>query len=1152
MNKLWIVAKNEFYRYFTSPLAYVYLISFLLLNGSFAFYFGHFFETGQANLLSMFSFQPWLYLLFIPGISMRLWAEEFRTKTVLQIVTMPVSLGSLVWGKYLAAWAFCGIALLLTFPFWITVNLLGTPDNWVIFGSCCGSFLLAGAMLAISQTMSALTKNQVIALVLSVFANLLFFLSGLEYVLDVFRAFLPPFAIDTIASFSFLSHFETVSYGLIELRDIVFFVSLILMFNFMTVLIISFKTAGTTAWFKSTQTSFYVIVFVCLLAGFAGLNMIANTWLRSLKIDFTEEKIFTLTPATENILQNLPNRVTAKLYFSPVIAERSPQTRLLFDKVRLLLEQYGRLSGGRLTLQLLNPEPLSRVEDEAVAGGLQPFPLVDSNVNAYFGLIFVDEADNRQVIRLFPPERAGFLEQDLTEALYLLGRPKKNLGILTSLPMFEDVIENVATPQWEIVSLLQKFYNVRRVDNGSNNLDGLDALLIVHPRELSADTVEKIKKYNIGGGKVLAFFDIAPEAVRIFAPSTDVLKPSDYDSLSDFWGIRYVSKAVVADFDNSTLIDASLDYRHNPEFTQDVIQFYLPRAAFNPQVPATRLLKKMLLTSGSVFVPVKEAPVDIVPLLTIGGNSQLFSADVVYKNVHPSYMLRNFKADDKLKLFSAYVKSRDPERPFEMIAVGDSDLLYDNFWMRHNTILGTSYAVPILDNANFVLNALDFLTGDNTLVPLRGKSGIDRPFAKVENIRRQALQNFKIQEVDIFSNIEKAKAGLEEITAKRRFEGRENFSVDELALIAKIRRQLDDERLKLLTIRTGLNQEIDKILGHVKFFNIYAVPLLILAVLLLLRLRRGVCLRLERPRFNAPLLLVIGSGTLLLLAGLAATRSARETTAPAEEKPLFAAFAEKINQIDTLTFRSRARELTLRRRGNLWEIEGQPHIMANQQRIARLLATLLSGRLLEQRTAKLENFDRFGLTPLSAEASQITELELSSGSKKLYGLEIGRYDIDLGRGRRGAYVKFPGSYEVWLSDLDLINLDLDWRNWSFSRLWDLHFGRFASINGSRDPAFLADMARLLLNTPFVAVAADMPAPSEKLQTLRISAEDGSELELEIFRAQDKIYARYRFLKTAAENDLQIFAGYAKPVFYEIPENKWKEIADVIAGHNAAE
>ena len=178
MKKLFVIIKNELLRYFISPLAYVYLIAFLLLNGSFAIYFGSFFERGSADLSSMFAFQPWLYLLFLPGISMRLWSEEFRSKTIVQIMTMPVSTSTYVWGKFFASWLFCALALILTFPFWITVNILGSPDNGIITLSYIGSFILAGCMLAISQTMSALTKNQVIALVLSVVVNLIFFLSG--------------------------------------------------------------------------------------------------------------------------------------------------------------------------------------------------------------------------------------------------------------------------------------------------------------------------------------------------------------------------------------------------------------------------------------------------------------------------------------------------------------------------------------------------------------------------------------------------------------------------------------------------------------------------------------------------------------------------------------------------------------------------------------------------------------------------------------------------------------------------------------------------------------------------------------------------------------------------------------------------------------
>ena len=149
MQKLWVVTKNELWRYFVSPLAYVYLLSFLLLNASFALYFGDFFNRGQADLLPMFEFQPWLYLLFIPGISMRLWAEEFRHKTIVQIATQPVAVRTLVVGKFLASWLFCALALFLTFPFWLTVNVLGTPDNSVIALGYGASLMLAGCMLAI-------------------------------------------------------------------------------------------------------------------------------------------------------------------------------------------------------------------------------------------------------------------------------------------------------------------------------------------------------------------------------------------------------------------------------------------------------------------------------------------------------------------------------------------------------------------------------------------------------------------------------------------------------------------------------------------------------------------------------------------------------------------------------------------------------------------------------------------------------------------------------------------------------------------------------------------------------------------------------------------------------------------------------------------
>ena len=231
MHKFFAVTKTELHRYFISPLAYVYLLAFLFLNASFTLYLGHFLERSEAVLDVMFSFLPWIYLIFISGIAMRLWAEEFKTQTVVQLLSLPVRPMTLVWGKFWAAWLFCTVGLLLTFPFIIVVNLLGQPDNIVIACGYFACFLLSGAMLAVAQTMSAVTKNQVIALVLSVLVNLLFFLSGIEYVLGFFRTFLPFELVEHIADLSFLTNFNDICSGQLRAYNIVYFLSIILVFN---------------------------------------------------------------------------------------------------------------------------------------------------------------------------------------------------------------------------------------------------------------------------------------------------------------------------------------------------------------------------------------------------------------------------------------------------------------------------------------------------------------------------------------------------------------------------------------------------------------------------------------------------------------------------------------------------------------------------------------------------------------------------------------------------------------------------------------------------------------------------------------------------------------------------------------------------------
>jgi ABC-2 type transport system permease protein len=223
----WVIARREFLAYFSSPLATIFLTVFVALTGAFAFYVGGFFERGQADLAPFFQYHPWLFLLLVPAVAMRLWAEERKSGTIELLMTLPISPWEAILGKFLAAWAFIGVALLATLPMWITVNVLGAPDNGAIVSGYLGSLLMAGAFLAIGASISALTKNQVIAFIVAATICFLLVMSGHELVLNVLRAWTPEVVPAAVASMSFLSHFDPFTKGLIDLASIVFFASLI-------------------------------------------------------------------------------------------------------------------------------------------------------------------------------------------------------------------------------------------------------------------------------------------------------------------------------------------------------------------------------------------------------------------------------------------------------------------------------------------------------------------------------------------------------------------------------------------------------------------------------------------------------------------------------------------------------------------------------------------------------------------------------------------------------------------------------------------------------------------------------------------------------------------------------------------------------------
>ena len=244
MRAILTIAKRELVAYFTSPVAYVFLVIFLLLAGFFTFTAGNFFERGEASLGAFFAWHPWLYLVLVPAVGMRVWAEERRSGTLELLLTLPVAPWQAIVGKFLASWIFLGVALALTFPAVLTVNVLGEPDNGMIAAGYVGSFLLAGSYLAITCMTSAMTRNQVVAFIVSVVICLFLILAGFNPVTDLMVRWASPQVVDTVAAFSVVTHFDAFQRGVIDSRDLVFFLSLIGFALFATGVIIRGHRAG--------------------------------------------------------------------------------------------------------------------------------------------------------------------------------------------------------------------------------------------------------------------------------------------------------------------------------------------------------------------------------------------------------------------------------------------------------------------------------------------------------------------------------------------------------------------------------------------------------------------------------------------------------------------------------------------------------------------------------------------------------------------------------------------------------------------------------------------------------------------------------------------------------------------------------------------
>ena len=509
---------------------------------------------------------------------MRLWAEERKTGSIELLLTQPITLWQAVLGKFLAAWIFVGIALVLTFPIWITVNYLGDPDNGAAFAGYIGAFIMAGAFLAVGSCMSALTNNQVIAFVLTALTCFLFALAGFPAITEWSRALFSGIAswgiwgsgmreaiqsfgaalTDGIASLSFLTHFENITKGVLDLRDLLYFALVIVFFLLAsTVLLDARKVQMNKPTLGAGSLALVGLLFI-------GITLLANTLLRGAQLDLTQDRLYTLSDGTRNILRGLKEPVNLYLFFSDRTATPIPDIKNYGTRVRELLESMASRSNGKLTLRVIDPQPFSEEEDRATELGVQGMPINAGGEKLYLGLAATNSTDGKEAIPFLDPKLDEQLEYDVAKLVHKLSSARKPVvGWMSSLPMGGefDMRTGRPGPTLMVYAQAEQLYAVRTIDPSVTSIDAdVDVLVLVHPKDLPPAALYAIDQFAMRGGHVLAFVDPNAQADQSGADPNNPMaqftadKSSHLEPLLASWGVEFKPDQVVADLERGLVV----------------------------------------------------------------------------------------------------------------------------------------------------------------------------------------------------------------------------------------------------------------------------------------------------------------------------------------------------------------------------------------------------------------------------------------------------------------------------------------------------------------------------------------------------------------------------------------------------------------------
>lgn len=608
---------------------------------------------------------------------------------------------------------------------------------------------------------------------------------------------------------------------------------------------------------------------VVALALFLTVNIIANQGLTSMRLDLTEHKLYTLSAGSRNILGQLVEPVTIRLYFSSKGFADIPPLLNYGKRVRDMLEEYAARGQGKIKLQVIDPEPFSEAEDEAVAFGVNPVPLSAGGGQGYLGVVGSNATDDVQLLPLLSPEREDALEYELTKMIYTLAHPKKRvIGVISTLPVLAAPADPMTGQQgaqdWTSFMLLKELYEIKEMTPEVTSIDkSVDTLIVVHPKELPAATLYAIDQFVLKGGKAMIFVDPLAEQDRAQPdperPGVPPKLDSNLEPLFAKWGIKLTADKVVGD--PSIAVRVSFRTPRGPQQVEYLPWLQLQDAALNQDDFITHELNSVNVGTAGSLEKLADSKLKVVPLLQSDTSSGLIDRDSIIFVRDPAGLLENFKSDglrhiiamrvsgDAQTAFpagrppSAEEKTETPDTDFvanakagiNVIVVADTDLLADRFWVRFSTFGDMRMPQPFGNNGDFLINSIDNLGGNDDLISLRSRGQYTRPFAVVQQIQREAQAQFRDRQRALQDKLTQTEKKLAELQGEH--------SGKEMILTPEQKSEIEtfrDEQLKtrkeLRAVQHELDANIEGLGTKLKFINTALVPLLIAVLAIVLSL----------------------------------------------------------------------------------------------------------------------------------------------------------------------------------------------------------------------------------------------------------------------------------------------------------------------------